>query len=120
MITIQKSLYIDVTKLLHEIGIPAHMLGHDYLRYAILIVLEEPQKIRNITKEVYPEIANKYHTSIGSVEKGIRNTIETTWNRVHHECLYEVFGNTIDIRKNKPSNKEFIATIVDRLRIGYM
>ena len=116
----QKRLYSDVTTLLHEVGVPAHMLGHDYLRYAIIFVYEQPHKMKRITKEVYPEIAKVYKTSVGSVEKSMRNTIETTWIRTSCEFIYEVFGNTVDIRKTKPSNKEFIAMLVDRLRICYM
>lgn len=116
----QKRLFIDVTNILHEIGVPAHMLGHDYLRDAIILVFQSPKRLRRITIEVYPQVARMYGTSISSVEKSMRNAIETVWVRGNQELIYQMFGNTIDIRKTKPANKEFIAMVVDMLRISYM
>lgn len=115
MKTIDKRTYTAVTRLLHELGLPAHLLGHEFLRYAILKVYQEPNVLRNITMLLYPEIAKAYHTSVYSVEKGIRTAIEIAWIRADDEMIRYIFGNTIDHQRAKPSNKEFIAMIVDEL-----
>ena len=116
----RKAIYVNVTNLLHEIGIPAHIVGHDYIRHAIVSACENPALLKNITKHLYVKVAIYYDTSVYSVEKGIRNAIEVAWARGDISAIHSVFGNTVHFQRAKPSNKEFIAMIVDVVRTQMM
>ena len=109
----------QVTRLIHELGVPAHIKGHQYLRNAIVIVVKCPETINSITKVLYPEIARMNHTTPSRVERSIRHAIETAWDRGRSDVFYEIFGNTIRQNKGKPTNSEFIALIADNLRLKY-
>lgn len=108
---------ISITKILHELGIPSHIKGYQYIRESISLVYENPSLIGGITKELYPEIAKKFDTSISRVERAIRHAIEVSWNRGDWDLMEEIFGHSVDIDKAKPTNSEFIVTIADKLRL---
>lgn len=107
----------ETTRLLHEIGVPANLKGHNYLRDAVLMVLEDRNLINSVTKTIYPSIGKRYQTSACSVERAIRTALETAWTRGRTEILNELFGFTININKGKPTNAEFIALIADKLSL---
>ncbi len=107
-----------VTKYIHELGVPAHIKGYQYIRSAILMVIEDMDLLNYITKQLYPTIAKKYGTTSSRVERAIRHSIEVAWNRGKPEMLNEVFGYTIDTGKGKPTNSEFIAMVADRIRLN--
>ena len=107
----------DVTEILHEIGIPAHIKGYLYLRTAILETYENIDFLGQITKVLYPEIARVYATTSSRVERAIRHAIEVAWNRGNVDAIDEIFGYTISASKAKPTNSEFIAMISDKLRL---
>lgn len=109
----------DVTDMIHEIGVPAHIKGYQYLREAIMMSVEEPDMLGAITKVLYPTIAKKYQTTSSRVERAIRHAIEVAWNRGKMETLDNLFGYTINTGKGKPTNSEFIALIADRIRLQY-
>lgn len=113
-----KSVTEIVTDCIHEIGVPAHIKGYQYLREAIVMSVEDPGMIQSITKVLYPTIAKKYLTTPSRVERAIRHAIEVAWSRGKVETLDEIFGWTIDQGKGKPTNAEFIALIADRIRIS--
>lgn len=115
-----KSLEMEVTNIIHEIGIPAHIRGYLYLRDAILLVVENISLLNAVTKELYPAIAKKYDTTASRVERAIRHAIELAWDRGNVNYLNDVFGHTVRIDKGKPTNSEFIAIIADKLRIEYL
>jgi len=115
-----KNLEMEVTNIIHEIGIPAHIRGYLYLRDAIMLVVKEISLLNAVTKELYPAIADKYNTTSSRVERAIRHAIELAWNRGNINYLNEVFGHTVRIDKGKPTNSEFIAIIADKLRIEYL
>ena len=106
-----------VTTELHKVGIPAHIKGYEYLREAILMVLNERELINSVTKQLYPAVAKKHKTSPSRVERAIRHAIEGAWSRADTDTLDEVFGYTINQAKGKPTNSEFIAMISDNLRL---
>lgn len=106
-----------VTSELHKVGIPAHIKGYEYLREAILMVLNERELINSVTKQLYPSVAKKHKTSSSRVERAIRHAIEVAWSRADTDTLDEVFGYTINQAKGKPTNSEFIAMISDNLRL---
>jgi len=106
-----------VTKVLHELGIPSHIKGYNYIREAISLVYDNQSLIGGITKELYPEIARRYKTSVSRVERAIRHAIEISWNRGSWDLMEEIFGHSVDIDKAKPTNSEFIVTIADKLRL---
>lgn len=106
-----------VTSELHKVGIPAHIKGYEYLREAILMVLNDRELINSVTKQLYPDVAKKYKTSPSRVERAIRHAIEVAWSRADTDTLDEVFGYTINQAKGKPTNSEFIAMISDNLRL---
>ena len=114
-----KDLKISVTKLLHELGVPSHIKGYQYIREGILILYKNPDIVGGITKELYPEIASKYDTSVSRVERAIRHAIEVSWNRGDWDLMEEIFGHSVDIDKAKPTNSEFIVTVADKLRLEY-
>lgn len=115
----QKNLQISITKILHELGIPSHIKGYQYIREGIEIIYERPETIGGITKELYPELANKFDTTVSRVERAIRHAIEVSWNRGDWDLMEEIFGHSVDIDKAKPTNSEFIVTIADKLRLDY-
>jgi len=109
----------DVTNMIHEIGVPAHIKGYQYLRDAIMMSVEEPAMISSITKILYPTIAKRFQTTPSRVERAIRHAIEVAWSRGRMETLDALFGYTIDTGKGKPTNSEFIALIADKIRLSY-
>lgn len=111
------SLQISITKILHELGIPSHIKGYQYIREGIGIIYEKPETIGGITKELYPELAEKFDTTVSRVERAIRHAIEVSWNRGNWELMEEIFGHSVDIDKAKPTNSEFIVTIADKLSL---
>lgn len=111
------NLQISITKVLHELGIPSHIKGYQYIREAIGIIYERPEVIGGITKELYPELASKYDTTVSRVERAIRHAIEVSWNRGNYYLMEEIFGHSVDIDKAKPTNSEFIVTIADKLKL---
>lgn len=108
-----------VTNIIHEVGVPAHIKGYQYLREGIFLVIEDGNMMNYITKLLYPTIAKKYKTTSNSVERAIRHAIEIAWNRGKIELLEEMFGYTISGEKSKPTNSQFIAMIADKLRGEY-
>lgn len=113
----QGNLKQTVTKMLHELGVPSHIKGYLYIREAVTIVYENPDVIGAVTKELYPQIAEKYETTPSRVERAIRHAIEVSWNRGDWNLMDELFGNSVDIDKIKPTNSEFIVTIADKLKL---
>ena len=113
----QNNLQLSITKVLHELGIPSHIKGYQYIREGISIIYTKPQKIGGITKELYPEIADKFGTTNSRVERAIRHAIEVSWNRGNWDLMEEIFGHSVDIDKAKPTNSEFIVTIADKLKL---
>lgn len=113
------NLQISVTKILHELGVPSHIKGYQYIREGILLLYTNPSMIGGITKELYPEIAMKYDTTVSRVERAIRHAIEVSWNRGDWELMEDIFGHSVDIDKAKPTNSEFIVTVADKLRLEY-
>ena len=105
----------ETTRLLHEIGIPANLKGHNYIRDAVIMVLEDRKLINSVTKTIYPNIGRRYQTSACSVERAIRTALETAWTRGRTDIINDIFGFTVSINKGKPTNAEFIAMIADRL-----
>ena len=106
-----------VTNVIHEIGVPAHIKGYQYLREAIIMVVSNIDMINQITKQLYPEIAEKYNTTPSRVERAIRHAIEVAWGRGQQDVVESIFGYTISAAKGKPTNSEFIAMIADKLRL---
>ena len=109
----------DVTDMIHEIGVPAHIKGYQYLREAIIMSVEDPSMISSITKILYPTIAKRFQTTSSRVERAIRHAIEVAWSRGRMETLDALFGYTINTGKGKPTNSEFIALISDKIRLKY-
>jgi len=106
-----------VTNLIHEVGVPAHIKGYQYLREAIMMVVNDIEVINQITKQLYPDIAHKYHTTPSRVERAIRHAIEVAWGRGQADAVESIFGYTVSASKGKPTNSEFIAMIADKLRL---
>jgi two-component system response regulator (stage 0 sporulation protein A) len=111
------SLEVKITEILHEVGVPAHIKGYQYLRTSIIEVVNNIELLGAITKELYPMIAKKYNTSPSRVERAIRHAIEVAWTRGKIETINSIFGYTIQNNKGKPTNSEFIAMIADKLRL---
>lgn len=109
----------DVTDMIHEIGVPAHIKGYQYLREAIMMSVADVEMLGSITKVLYPSIARKYQTTSSRVERAIRHAIEVAWSRGRMETLESLFGYTINVGKGKPTNSEFIALIADKIRLQY-
>lgn len=107
----------SISKILHELGIPSHIKGYQYIREGINILYDHPETIGGITKELYPELATKYDTTVSRVERAIRHAIEVSWNRGSWDLMEEIFGHSVDVDKAKPTNSEFIVTIADKLRL---
>lgn len=113
-----RNLDLEVTNIIHQMGVPAHVKGYQYLRDAILLVVKEVSLLGAVTKELYPSIAIKYQTTSSRVERAIRHAIELAWDRGNVEMMNKFFGYTINIERGKPTNSEFIAMVADKLRIG--
>lgn len=113
------NLQISITKTLHELGVPSHIKGYQYIREGITLVYERPEIVGGITKELYPEIAKKFNSTVSRVERAIRHAIEVSWNRGNWDLMEEIFGHSVDIDKAKPTNSEFIVTIADKLRLEF-
>ena len=109
----------SITKILHELGVPSHIKGYQYIREGIITLYNKPEVIGGITKELYPDIAKKFDTTVSRVERAIRHAIEVSWNRGNWDLMEEIFGHSVDIDKAKPTNSEFIVTIADKLRLDY-
>ena len=114
---LQKSLESRVTDIIHEIGVPAHIKGYQYLRDAIIMSVNDIEMLNSITKILYPTIAKKYQTTASRVERAIRHAIEVSWNRGKMDTIDALFGYTINNGKGKPTNSEFIALIADKIRL---
>ena len=112
-----KSLQEEVTEIIHEVGVPAHIKGYQYLREAIIMSVEDMDMLNSITKILYPTIAKKFATTPSRVERAIRHAIEVAWSRGRMDTIDEMFGYTINCRKGKPTNSEFIALVTDRIRL---
>lgn len=108
-----------VTDYIHEIGVPAHIKGYQYLREAIIMSVKEVDVLHSITKTLYPDIAKKFDTTPSRVERAIRHAIEVAWGRGKIETLESLFGYTINYGKGKPTNSEFIALISDKIRLQF-
>lgn len=108
----------EVTDILHQIGIPAHIKGYFYLRKAIMMVVEEVELLGSVTKVLYPAISEHFDTTPSRVERAIRHAIEVAWSRNNIEIIKKFFGYTIKSEKGKPTNSEFIAMMADRLRLN--
>ena len=113
------NLQVSITNILHELGVPSHIKGYQYIRESIMIVYERPDIIGAVTKELYPEVADKYETTVSRVERAIRHAIEVSWNRGSWDLMENIFGHSIDIDKAKPTNSEFIVTIADKLKLEF-
>ncbi len=113
------NLQVSITKMLHELGIPSHIKGYQYIREAVNIIFDNPSVIGGITKELYPELAKKFNTTTSRVERAIRHAIEVSWNRGNLDFMEEIFGYSVDIDKAKPTNSEFMVTIADKLRLDF-
>ena len=107
----------EITNIIHEIGVPAHIKGYMYLREAITMVVNDMELLSAVTKELYPSIAKKYNTTASRVERAIRHAIEVAWGRGEIEAINKLFGYTVHNDKGKPTNSEFIAIIADKLRL---
>ena len=114
-----KNLQVNVTHILHELGVPSHIKGYHYLREGIKLIYNNPELIGGITKELYPSIAKKFSSTDTRVERSIRHAIEVSWNRGNWDLMQELFGYSVDIDKAKPTNSEFIVTIADKLRMDF-
>lgn len=107
----------QVTKIIHDVGIPAHIKGYQYLRYAIMLAVDDIEAINSVTKLLYPTVASHFKTTSSRVERAIRHAIELAWERGNLETLSSMFGYTINTSRGKPTNSEFIALIADNLRL---
>ncbi|AUW93534.1 sporulation transcription factor Spo0A [Sulfobacillus sp. hq2] len=112
-----KNLDVEVTNVIHEIGIPAHIKGYLYLREAIVMVIDRVDLLSGVTKELYPAIAQTYKTTPSRVERAIRHAIEVAWSRGNVDVINGIFGHTVNRDRGKPTNSEFIAMVADKLRM---
>ena len=112
-------LEVEITNIIHEIGVPAHIKGYLYLREAIKMVIENVELLGAVTKELYPSIAKKFNTTPSRVERAIRHAIEVAWSRGKVDTINQLFGYTVHNTKGKPTNSEFIAMIADKLRLEH-
>jgi two-component system response regulator (stage 0 sporulation protein A) len=111
------NLELEVTNIIHELGIPAHIKGYLYLRESILLVIDRVELLGGVTKELYPSVAQKFSTTPSRVERAIRHAIEVAWSRGNIDAIHRFFGYTVDYERGKPTNSEFIAMVADRLRM---
>lgn len=115
----ERNLEADVTNIIHEIGVPAHIKGYQYLRDAIMISVDDNEMLNSITKLLYPSIAKMHKTTPSRVERAIRHAIEVAWSRGKMDTIDELFGYTVNNGKGKPTNSEFVALIADKIRLEY-
>ena len=115
----RNQLEIIVTNMIHEIGVPAHIKGYQYLRDSIIMAVYDMDILNSITKQLYPAIAEKFHTTSSRVERAIRHAIEVAWGRGKMDTIDALFGYTVHAGKGKPTNSEFIALIADKIRLEY-
>jgi len=115
----ERNLETDVTNIIHEIGVPAHIKGYQYLRDAIILSVNDMEMLNSITKILYPTIAKRHQTTSSRVERAIRHAIEVAWSRGKMDTIDELFGYTVSTGKGKPTNSEFIALIADKIRLEY-
>ncbi len=108
---------ITVSNILHELGVPSHIKGYQYIREGICLIYNSAGHVGSITKDLYPALADTYNTTSSRVERAIRHAIEVSWNRGNWELMQKIFGHSIDIDRAKPTNSEFIVTIADKLRL---
>ena len=113
----EHNLFYEVTAVMHQIGIPAHVKGYQYIREAILMVVADVSLLGAVTKELYPGIAEKYDTAATRVERGIRHAIELAWERRQTDTLKQIFGYSMNIENQKPTNSEFIAILADKFKV---
>lgn len=111
------NLEAKVTNIIHDVGVPAHIKGYQYLRDGIIMAVNDVEIINQITKQLYPDLAKKYKTTPSRVERAIRHAIEVAWNRGQIESMENIFGYTVNSNRGKPTNSEFIAMIADKLRL---
>lgn len=116
---IERNLESDVTNIIHEVGVPAHIMGYHYLRDSIMMCVNDSSMLNGITKILYPEVAKKHHSTPSRVERAIRHAIEVAFSRGNLDVIEELFGYTINSGKGKPTNSEFIALIADKIRLEY-
>lgn len=116
---IERNLESDVTNIIHEIGVPAHIKGYQYLRDAIMMSVNDGEMLNSITKLLYPSIAKRHKTTPSRVERAIRHAIEVAWSRGKMDTIDELFGYTVNNGKGKPTNSEFVALIADKIRLEY-
>ena len=115
----ERNLESDVTNIIHEIGVPAHIKGYQYLRDAIMMSVNDSEMLNSITKLLYPSIAKRHKTTPSRVERAIRHAIEVAWSRGKMDTIDELFGYTVSNGKGKPTNSEFVALIADKIRLEY-
>ena len=115
--SVYENLENDVTDIIHEVGVPAHIKGYQYLRDAIIMVIREPEMLNSITKILYPTIAKRNQTTPSRVERAIRHAIEVAWGRGNMDIINSLFSYTVSTGKGKPTNSEFIALIADKIRL---
>jgi len=115
-----KNLEVEVTRMIHQMGVPAHVKGYQYLRDAIVNVVSDVSLLGAVTKELYPMIASKYQTTPSRVERAIRHAIELAWDRGNVDFMNRFFGYTINVDRGKPTNSEFVAMVADKLRMSIM
>ena len=112
----ERELHVAISKILHQLGIPSHIKGYNYIRESVFLFYKNSDSYGGITKEIYPEVALRFSTTASRVERAIRHAIEVSWNRGDYDLMEEIFGNSVAFDKAKPTNSEFIASIADRLR----
>lgn len=116
---LERNLESDVTNVIHEIGVPAHIKGYHYLRDAIMMSVNDAEMLNSITKQLYPTIAKRHKTTPSRVERAIRHAIEVAWSRGKMDTIDALFGYTVHNGKGKPTNSEFVALIADKIRLEY-
>ena len=111
------SVEVEVSALLHDLGIPSHVRGYKYIREGIMLLYTSREMVTLVTKDIYPEIANRFNTTSSRVERAIRHAIEISWIRGDLKIMEDIFGNSIDFERSKPTNSEFLTTIADRIKL---
>ena len=114
---LDNSMNKKISKLLHDLGMPSHIKGYQYIREAIILMHNDSNYFGGITKQLYPEIAKKYDTTASRVERAIRHAIEVSWSRGDYDLMDEIFGHSVDFDRAKPTNSEFLATLADRINL---
>lgn len=115
---VNQTVAIEVSNMLHELGIPSHLKGYQYIRDGIMLMYENDINSTLVTKDIYPEIADKYDTTSSRVERAIRHAIEISWVRGNLKLMEDLFGHSIDFDRSKPTNSEFLTTIADHLKLN--